>query len=325
MIILSVGTGVHDSIVNQLLSKIDGVNALNNVLIIGMTNRKDLIDPALLRPGRLEVHVEIGLPNREGRIQILNIHTNAMRTNGFLADDVDLAVLADRTKNFTGAELEGLVKSATSFALEREVDVNNLSKVDVDPEKLRVTWHDFERALEEVQPAFGLEKDELSIRYRNGIIEYSQEFKDLYHDLMTMVEQVRTSEHTPLLSVCLSGVQGSGKTALAAYLAVKSEFPFVKFISADMLLGNADTTKAGRISAIFQDAYKSPLSMIILDDLERLVEYVRLGPRFSNAVLQALLVLIKKVPPTEGRKLMIVATTSQRNAMEELGLMDVRI
>ena len=93
MIILSVGTGVHDSIVNQLLSKIDGVNALNNVLIIGMTNRKDLIDPALLRPGRLEVHVEIGLPNREGRIQILNIHTNAMRTNGFLADDVDLAVL----------------------------------------------------------------------------------------------------------------------------------------------------------------------------------------------------------------------------------------
>ena len=142
------------------MSKIDGVNALNNVLIIGMTNRKDLIDPALLRPGRLEVHVEIGLPNREGRIQILNIHTNAMRTNGFLADDVDLAVLADRTKNFTGAELEGLVKSATSFALEREVDVNNLSKVDVDPEKLRVTWHDFERALEEVQPAFGLEKDE---------------------------------------------------------------------------------------------------------------------------------------------------------------------
>ena len=65
-----------------------------------------------------------------------------------------------------------------------------------------------------------------------------------------------------------------------------------------------------------------PLSMIILDDLERLVEYVRLGPRFSNSVLQALLVLIKKNPPTVGRKLMIVATTSQRNAMEELGLMD---
>lgn len=72
-------TGVHDSIVNQLLSKIDGVDSLNNVLIIGMTNRKDLIDDALLRPGRLEVHVEIGLPDEAGRIQILNIHTGACR------------------------------------------------------------------------------------------------------------------------------------------------------------------------------------------------------------------------------------------------------
>ena len=316
------GTGVHDSIVNQLLSKIDGVEALNNVLIIGMTNRKDLIDSALLRPGRLEVHVEIGLPSEEGRVQILKIHTNTMRQNGYLADDVDLAKLSDLTKNFTGAELEGLVKSASSFALEREVDINNLTKVDIDPEKMRVTWQDFQRALQEVQPAFGLEKDELSIRYRNGIIEYSDEFKKLYSDLMTMVEQVRTSEHTPLISVCLDGVQGCGKTALAAYVAVQSQFPFVKFISADMLLGASDSSKAGSISAIFQDAYKSPLSMIILDDLERLVEYVRLGPRFSNSVLQALLVLIKKNPPTVGRKLMIIATTSQRNAMEELGLTD---
>lgn len=315
------GTGVHDSIVNQLLSKIVGVPR-NNVLIIGMTNRKDLIDSALLRPGRLEVHVEIGLPSEEGRVQILKIHTNTMRQNGYLADDVDLAKLSDLTKNFTGAELEGLVKSASSFALEREVDINNLTKVDIDPEKMRVTWQDFQRALQEVQPAFGLEKDELSIRYRNGIIEYSDEFKKLYSDLMTMVEQVRTSEHTPLISVCLDGVQGCGKTALAAYVAVQSQFPFVKFISADMLLGASDSSKAGSISAIFQDAYKSPLSMIILDDLERLVEYVRLGPRFSNSVLQALLVLIKKNPPTVGRKLMIIATTSQRNAMEELGLMD---
>ena len=199
---------MHDSIVNQLLSKIDGVEALNNVLIIGMTNRKDLIDPALLRPGRLEVHVEIGLPSHEGRVQILSIHTNTMRSNGYLADDVDLNALAELTKNFTGAELEGLVKSASSFALEREVDINNLTKVSIDPEKMRVTWQDFQRALQEVQPAFGLEKDELSIRFRNGIIEYSEEFKKLYAELMTMVDQVGNSDQTPLMSVCLDGIQG---------------------------------------------------------------------------------------------------------------------
>ena len=68
-----------DQVVNQFLTKIDGVDALNNVLIIGMTNRKDMIDPAILRPGRLELHVEIGLPNEHGRLQQLQIHTKAMK------------------------------------------------------------------------------------------------------------------------------------------------------------------------------------------------------------------------------------------------------
>jgi vesicle-fusing ATPase len=82
------GTGVGDSVVNQLLSKIDGVDSLNNILIIGMTNRKDMMDEALLRPGRFEVHVEIGLPSEHGRLQILNIHTKKMRDNEFLGQDV---------------------------------------------------------------------------------------------------------------------------------------------------------------------------------------------------------------------------------------------
>lgn len=69
------GTGVGDSVVNQLLSKMDGVDQLNNILIIGMTNRLDMIDEALLRPGRLEIHMEINLPDENGRVQILNVHT----------------------------------------------------------------------------------------------------------------------------------------------------------------------------------------------------------------------------------------------------------
>ncbi|KAF4749278.1 hypothetical protein FOZ63_007893 [Perkinsus olseni] len=79
---VSGGTGVNDSIVNQLLAKIDGVDSLDNILLIGMTNRLDMIDEALLRPGRLEVHVEIGLPDEEGRNEIFNIHTKQMREHG---------------------------------------------------------------------------------------------------------------------------------------------------------------------------------------------------------------------------------------------------
>ena len=86
-----------------------------------MTNRKDMIDDALLRPGRLEVQVEIGLPKEDGRLEILNIHTGTMRKNEKLAADVDLLELSKVTKNFSGAEIEGLVRAAQSCALNRLV------------------------------------------------------------------------------------------------------------------------------------------------------------------------------------------------------------
>lgn len=101
----------------------DGVEQLNNILIIGMTNRLDMIDEALLRPGRLEVHMEISLPDENGRLQILNIHTMKMRKNGVMDRDVNLNELAVNTKNFSGAEIGGLIKSATSFAFNRHVKV----------------------------------------------------------------------------------------------------------------------------------------------------------------------------------------------------------
>ena len=120
---MSSGTGVHDSMVNQLLSMIDGVNALNNVLVIGMTNRLDLIDEALLRPGRFEVHIEVSLPDEKGRQDIFKIHTASMMKNDLVSGDVSIEELARQTKNYTGAEIEGLVKSAASFSLNR---ANNL-------------------------------------------------------------------------------------------------------------------------------------------------------------------------------------------------------
>lgn len=88
------------------------------------------------------------------------------------------------------------------------------------------------------------------------------------------------------------------------------------------MVGHNETAKASRISKIFTDAYKSPLSLIILDDIERLLEYVLIGPRFSNVVLQTLLVLIKKLPPP-GRKLLVIGTSSMGTVMGDMGLNDV--
>ena len=151
----------------------DGVDQLNNILIIGMTNRLDMIDEALLRPGRLEVHMEISLPDEKGRVQILQIHTAKMRANGIMDHDVDILELAALTKNFSGAEISGLVKSATSFAFSRHVKVGTLAGISDDIENLRVNRNDFMNALDEVQPAFGVSKEELEQVVENGIIHFS--------------------------------------------------------------------------------------------------------------------------------------------------------
>jgi vesicle-fusing ATPase len=131
------------------------------------------------------------------------------------------------------------------------------------------------------------------------------------------IEQVKNSSRTPLLSVLLYGPSGSGKTALAATLALKSEFPFIKLISPDQMLGYSEAAKCSHITKVFNDAYRSPLSVIVIDDIERILDYVAIGPRFSNTVLQTLLVLLKKAP-SKGRKLLILATTSQKFVLHDM-------
>lgn len=183
-------SGVSDSVVNQLLSKIDGVDSLNNILLIGMTNRKDMIDDALLRPGRLEVHVEIGLPDHKGRLQILGIHTKSMKDSNRISNEVidRLDEISEKTKNFSGAEIEGLIKAATSYALTRCVDVKDLSKAP-DEKKLIVQYDDFQRALDDVQPKFGSKTQELKALYRNGFVPYGESFDLLMGNLDRLVDQ----------------------------------------------------------------------------------------------------------------------------------------
>ncbi|KAE7995693.1 hypothetical protein FH972_000464 [Carpinus fangiana] len=312
------GTGVHDSIVNQLLTKIDGVESLNNVLLIGMTNRKDLLDEALLRPGRLEVQIEISLPDENGRLQILQIHTNKMKENSFLAPDVNLQELAARTKNYSGAELEGVVKSAVSYALNRQLSMDDLTKP-VDEESIKVTMDDFLNALHEIIPAFGASTDDLERCRLNGMVECGDRNKHIYDRAMLLVEQVKVSKGSPLVTCLLEGPSGSGKSALAATVGIDSDFPYVKIVSAEAMIGLHESTKCAQIVKVFEDAYKSPLSIIILDDIERLLEYVAIGPRFSNLVSQTLMVLLKRLP-AKGKKLLVIGTTSEVGFLDSVGI-----
>uniref|UniRef100_A0A6Q2Y297 Vesicle-fusing ATPase n=1 Tax=Esox lucius TaxID=8010 RepID=A0A6Q2Y297_ESOLU len=316
-------TGVHDTVVNQLLSKIDGVEQLNNILVIGMTNRPDLIDEALLRPGRLEVKMEIGLPDEKGRVQILNIHTAKMRQFNLLGGDVDVKELAAETKNYSGAELEGLVRAAQSTAMNRHIKASTTVEVDVEKaETLQVHRDDFLASLEnDIKPAFGTNAEDYASYIMNGIIRWGDPVTAVLDDGELLVQQAKNSDRTPLVSVLLEGPPNSGKTALAAKISEDSQFPFIKICSPDKMIGHSEIAKCQAIKKIFEDAYKSQLSCVVVDDIERLLDYVPIGPRFSNLVLQALLVLLKK-PPPKGRKLLIIGTTSRKDVLQEMEMLD---
>lgn len=313
-------SGVHDTVVNQLLAKIDGVDSLNNILVIGMTNRRDMIDEALLRPGRLEVQMEISLPNEFGRCQILEIHTVQMKQYKKMAEDVDLKELAAKTKNFSGAEIEGLVRAAQSTAMNRLVKAT--SKVEVDSkaiEKLLVTREDFLHALEnDVKPAFGTSAEQIERLITGGIIHWGAQVASILEDGDLFIRQARAENASRgLVTILLEGAPNTGKTALAAYLAIGSDFPFVKLCSPDDMVGYTESAKCLSIKKVFDDAYKSPLSCILVDNIERLLDYAPIGPRYSNLVLQALLVLLKREPP-QGKKLFVICTTSRRDVLEEM-------
>ncbi|PBP18300.1 vesicular-fusion protein SEC18 [Diplocarpon rosae] len=316
------GTGVGDSVVNQLLSKLDGVDQLNNILLIGMTNRMDMIDDALLRPGRLEVHMEISLPDEDGRAQILKIHTSKMLDNNVMDRDVNVAELAHLTKNFSGAELGGLVKSASSFAFNRHVKVGTVAGVSDDIENMKVNRGDFLHALEEVKAAFGVSEEELETAMAAGILHYSPYIENILKDGRLFVDLVKNSATTSLLSVLLHGPPGSGKTALSARIAKESNFPFIKLVSAENMVGFSEMAKIQYLNKVFTDAYKSPQNIVVVDNIERIIEWVPIGPRFSNPVLQALMVLLTKQPPA-GRRLLIIGTTSQRSVMRQLDLQQI--
>ncbi|CAR65941.1 DEHA2G10252p [Debaryomyces hansenii CBS767] len=315
------GTGVGDNVVNQLLAKMDGVDQLNNILIIGMTNRLDLIDNALLRPGRFEIQIEISLPDEKGRKDILLIHTKNMKQNDLLEKDVDFDELAALTKNFTGAELEGLCNSATSFAINKYTKSDSMAQVDANIAKMRLTRNDFLLALNEVKPAFGVNEEDLTKNAPHGIIQYSPKVKTIFDKGQSFIDEVKSSETERLISILLHGPPGSGKTAIASTLALNSDFPFIKMLSAESLVGMSEGMKITTIDNIFRDIYKSPLNILVIDKIENLINYVPIGPRFSNDILQMLMVNLNKQPPN-GRRLLIIGTTSQYSVLKHMNLVD---
>jgi vesicle-fusing ATPase len=308
-------SGVYDSVVNQLLTKIDGVQQINNVLLIGMTNRLDLLDDAIIRSGRFEVKIEIGLPDYKGRLQIFQIHTKNLKQAGVLSADVNLEHLAEVTKNYTGADIEALVRSAQSFAIMEHLD-RPKKKMEKETD-IKVTSTHFEAALLEVKPALGVALDRLAPLLQESMIDYGARFQHILKTCRSFVKQVKVSKSIHLMSVLLHGPPESGKTTIAAHLAHESNFPFATLITAADFIGKQDMDKSNRLAKVFMDAHKSPLSVIVLDSIEQILEFA--PARYCHPVYQTIQVFLKQQPPNS-RKLLVIGTTSMYREMEALGI-----
>lgn len=299
---------VNDKIVTQLLSKIDGVDSLNNILLIGMTNRIDLLDSAILRPGRFEVHVEISLPDEKGRTEILNIHTKPLKENKCLDLSVDIDEIAKNTKNYTGAELEGIVRDARSYAVNELVDIKNLGKK-IELKDIKVTQSHFDRAISSYVPKFGTTELDINYYIPNGIIDYNQDFIDIKNELLSNISEFTTNSKQ-LYSILLSGPTGSGKTAFSVWLAKQTNYPFVKVISNNDMVGYSESSKTQYIKEIFEQSYISDIGVIVIDNVDTIIEYYRDtyggGLRFMSSLYNSIKTLIKKIPTKKNHKLLLI-------------------
>lgn len=312
------GGDVGDKIVNQLLTKLDGVDSLNNILVIGMTNRKDMIDDALLRPKRLELHIEIGLPDEKGRCDILNIHTKKMKENGHLSDNVSIETIARETSNYTGAELEAIVKTAASYPLARNIDPITMKPIST--EKPIISAEDFDMAIRECPPAFGSFSNEVKTIISTPFELYSEEYESVYNKIREKLIDIYAGEsnRTKPTTILLTGPHFSGKTKMISHIVSELErnIAFMKFINPETMMR---TPGSNKIFDTFQTCKTSQTSLLVLDSFENLIEYSPLGGSYNSHILQEIETILGAVV-NKVNKIVIFITCSNESLISKLDL-----
>lgn len=308
---ISGDAGSNDKVVNQFLTMIDGPKSLNNILLICMTNRKELIDDALLRPGRLELHIEVSLPDEKGRHDILQIHTTQMESAGYMDSTVNLNELAAKTINYTGAELESVVRNAASFSIAKHIDPENLSNMKfVQPV---LNQGDFLRAIAEIKPQFGLHSPFIDTICSKPFELYSSSYASIYSDIREKIERLKTGS---FLSILLTGDTYTGKTTLAANVAKECGYSCVRFINSEEMIKRQPNSEK-YLYETFLSGSSLESFLIVLDSVEKLIEYSKLGNYANNRVLQVIYSILDRAVTN---RTVILLTSSNESIMDFLGL-----
>ena len=261
---------VERRVVSQLLSLMDGLEARGKVIVIAATNRPNAIDPALRRPGRFDREIEIKVPDKRGRLEILQIHARNMP----LDSDVNQEKIASVTHGFVGADLEYLCKEAAMKCLRRLLPELNLEDEKIPPEtleKLIITRADFENAIKEVMPSamreVYLESPDVAWNDIGGLDEVKRELQEAvewplrYPDLYTQLD------HNMPKGILMHGPSGTGKTMLAKAVATESEANFISVKGPELLSKWIGESERG-VREIFRRARQAAPCVVFFDEVD---------------------------------------------------------
>ena len=261
---------VEKRVVSQMLALMDGLQSRGKVVVIGATNRPNALDPALRRPGRFDREIEIGVPNKDGRLQILQIHTRGMP----LEKDVDLTQLANVTHGFVGADLEALTKEAALHALRKILPEIDFEADTIPAEilnKIIVNMNDFQESLKEIEPSAMREVlvEVPNVKWTDigGLAEVKEELQEAIEWPLKYPEIFAHMNTAPPKGVLLYGLPGTGKTMLAKAVANESEANFISIKGPEVLskwVGESEKA----IREVFRKARQAAPTIIFFDELD---------------------------------------------------------
>tara|TARA_B110000967_G_scaffold79244_1_gene81893 strand:- start:118 stop:1926 length:1809 start_codon:yes stop_codon:yes gene_type:complete len=306
---------VERRVVAQMLTLMDGMQGRDNVVVIGATNRRDSLDPALRRPGRFDREIEIGVPDREGRNEIMDVHIRGMP----ISEDFDVNWILDNTYGFVGADLAALVRESAMLALRRYLPEMDLEEETIPPEvleKMEVRMDDFKGAIKDIEPSalreIYVEIPKVTWEEVGGLEEVKDRLKESVEWPLTKPEQFKHFGIKPPRGIVLFGAPGTGKTLLAKAVANEAQANFISIKGPEMIskwVGESERA----IREIFKKAKQSAPAIIFLDEFESIASMrsgsSSEGSDVSNRVVNQLLASMDGVDSLDG--VIVIAATNR--------------
>ena len=306
---------VERRVVAQLLTLMDGMHGRDNVVVIGATNRPDAIDQALRRPGRFDRELEIGVPDKNGRREIVNIHTRGMP----IADDFDMDWILENSYGFVGADIMSLTREAAMKALRRYLPEIDLDQDEIPPEvleKMEVRMNDFRIAIREIEPSalreIYVEIPEVSWDDVGRLDEIKERLKESVEWPLTMPDRFEHFGIKPPRGILLFGAPGTGKTLIAKAIANEAKANFITVKGPELIskwVGESEKA----IREVFKKAKQASPSIIFLDEFESIAgartSNSGEGSDVSNRVVNQLLSSMDGVESMEG--VIVIAATNR--------------